>query len=30
VRIQLGPWVLRASLQDELQGLAELSHGPAE
>jgi len=30
VRVQLGPWVLRASLQDELQGLAELSHGPSE
>jgi len=30
VRVQLGPWVLRASLQDELQGLAELSHGPLE
>jgi F-type H+-transporting ATPase subunit b len=30
VRILLGPWVLRASIQDELQGLAELSHGPAD
>jgi len=30
VRILLGPWVLRASLQDELQGLAELSHGPSD
>ena len=26
VRITLGPWVLRANLQDELQGFAELSH----
>lgn len=30
LRVLLGPWVLRASLQDELQGLAELSHGPAD
>jgi len=26
LRITLGPWVLRANLQDELQGFAELSH----
>ena len=29
VRILLGPWVLRANFQDELQGLAELAHEPA-
>lgn len=26
LRITLGPWVLRANLQDELQGFSELSH----
>jgi F-type H+-transporting ATPase subunit b len=26
LRIKLGPWVLRANLQDELQGFSELSH----
>ena len=26
LRITIGPWVLRANLQDELQGFAELSH----
>jgi len=26
VRITIGPWVLRANLQDELQGFAELGH----
>ncbi len=26
LRITLGPWVLRANLQDELQGFAELTH----
>jgi F-type H+-transporting ATPase subunit b len=26
LRITVGPWVLRANLQDELQGIAELAH----
>jgi F-type H+-transporting ATPase subunit b len=30
IRIVMGPWVLRASVQDELQGLAELAHGPSD
>lgn len=30
LRVLVGPWVLRASIQDELQGLAEISHGPSD
>lgn len=29
LRIMMGPWVLRANLQDELQGLAELAQEPS-
>jgi F-type H+-transporting ATPase subunit b len=28
LRITIGPWVLRANLQDELQGMTELAHEP--
>jgi F-type H+-transporting ATPase subunit b len=29
-RIQLGPWLLHANLQDELQSFADFEHSPAE